>query len=803
VKAPTLATGFAAAAIAVTAAQQPPVFRSGVDLLAVDVTVVDTAGEPVRGLDAQSFTVRVGGQVRRVVDVQWIAPGAATAAAAPALPAGFVSNAAAADGRLIVIVVDQLNIPFASMRPIQEAVGAFIDRLVPSDRIAIIGFDLGNAGTTFTADHERAKRALAALNGRRDIAAQGRHEVGVVAAREFERGYTQAVQAIIARDCFGNTRQRQLCADEVTEEARATAGRAARDLDLTLQRLQDLLTTLAQIEAAKTVLFVSEGFVLPPEDVGTRMARIGELAARSRTTIYPLKIGDDRGSIEQRTTADTTRERTELARGLEALSAAARGSLLNVVGTGRGVFDRITRELSGYYLLGVESDPQLRDGKPHPVRIEVNRRGVTVRARQIVVAEGSPPVRAAPRQQATDALRSPLMLAGLALEGAAFAMRGSDAGHLQLLVHAEAGTGYTAPRAVVTAIDVVDAQGQSVVQELKGATLAPSIPGVPSPLTFTAGLPVAPGEYVVRLAIVDGDRAGSLEIPVRADLELAGPLRITPLIAGGPIPPGSLMTPAIGHRVRFGTVQGYFEAYGPAAGDAAASFEVAVSDAAPALIALEIPPRKAGDDRSIFTAMIQVQSLPPGAYRLRAVLKTGQRTAATLVRVFEIPRIPPTPPSPFFLPVEDASVERLLRAWPAASTDPGARTTPDGAAGSGAALLRARSYADARRLFDESARRWPDDPRFTIGVACLDAMFGRGREALLGLDRYLAAAPDDLEALFLAVAWRFEARRSGIDLEGVADADRARRYAARYRAANGPRQPLVDLWASYLETSTR
>jgi hypothetical protein len=435
----------------------------------------------------------------------------------------------------------------------------------------------------------------------------------------------------------------------------------------------------------------------------------------------------------------------------------------------------------------------------------VNRRGVTVRAREIVIADDRPPVRAAPRQQAFDALRSPLMLPGLVLEGAAFAMRGSDAEHLQLLVHAEAGSAYTAPRVVVTAVDVVDAQGQSVVQELKGATLAPTIPGLPSPLAFTAGLPVVPGEYVVRLAVIDGDRAGSLEIPVRAALEPAGPLRITALIAGGPIPPGSLMTPAIGYRVRFGTVQGYFEAYGPAAGDAEATFEVAVSDAAPALMSVESAARKAGDDRAIFTAIVPVQPLPSGAYRLRAVLKTDERTAATLVRAFEIPPLPPAPPpASFFPPIEDASIDRLLRGWPAASADPAARATRDGAAGSGAALIRAHSYGDARKLFDEAARRWPDDPRFTIGVACLDALFGRGRDALAGLDRYLAAAPGDLEALFLAVAWRFEARRAGIELEGAAaDADRARRYAARYRSAGGPRQPLVDLWTAYLEASTR
>src|SRR5205814_5671474 len=33
------------------------------------------------------------------------------------------------------------------------------------------------------------------------------------------------------------------------------------------------------------------------------------------------------------------------------------------------------------YLLGVESDPGDRDGKPHTIRIDVSRRGATVRTR--------------------------------------------------------------------------------------------------------------------------------------------------------------------------------------------------------------------------------------------------------------------------------------------------------------------------------------------------------------------------------------------------------------------------------------
>ena len=45
---------------------QAPVFRAGVDLIALDVTVVDRNGAPVKGLTAEAFTARVDGQPRAV-----------------------------------------------------------------------------------------------------------------------------------------------------------------------------------------------------------------------------------------------------------------------------------------------------------------------------------------------------------------------------------------------------------------------------------------------------------------------------------------------------------------------------------------------------------------------------------------------------------------------------------------------------------------------------------------------------------------------------------------------------------------
>ena len=46
---------------------QGPTFRTGIDLIAVDVSVVDRDGQPVEDLLAPEFVVEIDGERRRVV----------------------------------------------------------------------------------------------------------------------------------------------------------------------------------------------------------------------------------------------------------------------------------------------------------------------------------------------------------------------------------------------------------------------------------------------------------------------------------------------------------------------------------------------------------------------------------------------------------------------------------------------------------------------------------------------------------------------------------------------------------------
>src|SRR5688500_19028177 len=73
-------SGWALLSAQQTGTGQVPAFRSGVELVTVDVGVVDRQGNPLRGLGAGDFSVTVGGQPRRVVTAEYVD----TAAARPA-----------------------------------------------------------------------------------------------------------------------------------------------------------------------------------------------------------------------------------------------------------------------------------------------------------------------------------------------------------------------------------------------------------------------------------------------------------------------------------------------------------------------------------------------------------------------------------------------------------------------------------------------------------------------------------------------------------------------------------------------
>ena len=151
-------------AYAQTAAQQQPLptFRTGVDVVELDVTVLDKDRHPIKGLTAQDFTILERGKPQPIVAfsaVEIPAPISYPAAWMRDAPLDVVSNIQ--DGRLITIVMDDAytgQSP-AIMKRAKDVARAAIDQLGPRDLASVV-FTLTGRMQNFTADRAELIRAV-------------------------------------------------------------------------------------------------------------------------------------------------------------------------------------------------------------------------------------------------------------------------------------------------------------------------------------------------------------------------------------------------------------------------------------------------------------------------------------------------------------------------------------------------------------------------------------------------------------------------------------------------------------------
>jgi len=374
-------------------AQSPPagsqVFRSGTELVLVNVVVRDKSGAVVRGLTRDDFAVTEDDRPQTVtsfdfeeLDAPRLAQETPTTAprpllAPPARPADSAPPPLAADpikadmhGRRLIVLFFDLS----SMQPeeIDRSVKAahdYIDRKrSPVDLIAVVSFSSSlHVDQDFTADAEALDAAVDAYGG----------------------GGGQGFEAGATPDDDTPDNGAAFTADDTEFNIFNT--------DRRLDALQSLADALAGIEQKKSVIYFSSGMSRQGTDNQVQLRRTVDRANRANVSLYAADVrglqalvpgGDASTGSLRGTSAFTgaaTRNQTDrLAASQDTLTTIAEdtGGRAFFDSNGFGaVFDRVIDDTSAYYVLGYSSTNTARDGKFRRIKVRLKRTDLKIEYR--------------------------------------------------------------------------------------------------------------------------------------------------------------------------------------------------------------------------------------------------------------------------------------------------------------------------------------------------------------------------------------------------------------------------------------
>ncbi len=355
------------------------VFRSGVDLVTVNVVVRDKSGNIVRGLTRDDFTVTEDGERQgiRTFDFEEVttkpieaAPTAVTtvlgsvgrapaaAAAAAAAPAAPVIDL---HGRRLIAMLFDLS----SMQPeeIKRSAASARDyiqnKLTPSDMVAIATLSTTlQVPQDFTSDRTLLLQVLGRMTGDEGMG--------------FE----------------------EIVAGDPTDDS--ATGFTADDSEFTLfntdrrlQAIQALTEAMAPIEQKKSLIYFSSGMTQTGLDNRVAMRTVVDKAVRSNVSIY---AADMRGLQALGPAGDASQAST---RGQSAFSGAAVSGRFDTMSASQdalsslaqdtggraffdlndfgAVFDKVVADTSAYYLLGFSSTNHAKDGRFRRIRVTLKR----------------------------------------------------------------------------------------------------------------------------------------------------------------------------------------------------------------------------------------------------------------------------------------------------------------------------------------------------------------------------------------------------------------------------------------------
>jgi tetratricopeptide (TPR) repeat protein len=319
---------------------------------------------------------------------------------------------------------------------------------------------------------------------------------------------------------------------------------------------------------------------------------------------------------------------------LETVSGMTGGNSYRAEVNAESTFDRLGRELGGYYRLGVERSPTDLESKNRHMKVAVAKGGMTVRARDIFDIRTYEDRDWAARM--ASALESPVPATSIGLRLTSYvAQDPDDRGQVRLVLIGDASR--LRPGPVTFQVLVRDLTGKRIAagEQPLGETEGDTLP-------FSTNLSVPLGSYIVRVAVMDGEgRVGSVDHRVDAKPVALGPVGATgPMlvrVSSGSGTEARFAVDKVQQDERLAIEVDLEGAKDPGAGGTEVAFEIASSADGPALI--QAPGNITLGSREgalIAQTVADVRVLPPGSYIVRAKIKFGDQPLGEVRRAFTV-----------------------------------------------------------------------------------------------------------------------------------------------------------------------
>ena len=426
------------------APQQPPLtFRAEVNYVEVDARVLDQQGKFIAGLKPEEFEVFEDGKPQKVtafslVNIPLERVERPLFASKPVEP-DVRNNLQGADGRIYLIVLDDLHTQALRSQRTKQAARMFIERYVGANDLAAVIHTGGrtDANQDFTNSQRLLLQAVDKFMGRKlrsstmnkidDYSRRAGTSLASDPAVDFEdkeRGFQARAALDTVRNLanyLGNIRGRRKAIVMFSEgidydiyDMMSINNTGATESSVVIDATRDMIAAATRANVAI--------YGVDPRGLGATFDNLAEIQSFPDDT----SLGLTQSALfnEVRLAQDSLRTMSDETGGFAVVNR-------NDFST---AFQRIVDDNSSYYMLGYYSSNERRDGRFRKIEVRLkDRPGLVVRARKGYVAPRgrAPETKAAAKEGASpelkEALESPLPLPALPLAVTASVFKGPAA----------------------------------------------------------------------------------------------------------------------------------------------------------------------------------------------------------------------------------------------------------------------------------------------------------------------------------------------------------------------------------------